>query len=235
LAVDAEAGNVAGKPAEGYGKMRLLELPRGSNLAGPGQVQNNFTSDTDIATELGWLRNNATVRNGNLLTLPVGGGLLYVQPVYVQAKDTTTQFPLLRKVLVSFGDEVALADTLDEALDDVFGGNSGVEAGDAEVKPEEVPTDELPPGPYPAVPTEPTTPTEPSETPSQEPSPSPSQTPGASGDPQARLDTALKDAKQAMEDSSAALAAGDFAKYGEAQDRLSKAVEAAIAAQGELK
>src|SRR5699024_12044199 len=58
------------------------------------------------------------------------GGVLYVQPVYVQSSGTT-QFPLLRRVLVAFGDEIGFAHTLDEALDQVFQGDSGANAGDA--------------------------------------------------------------------------------------------------------
>ena len=247
LAVNAEAGNVAGTPDPDYGKLRLLELPRGSTIPGPGQVQNNFTSDSDIATQLGWLKNNqATVLNGNLLTLPVGGGLLYVQPVYVQA-SSGTKFPLLRKVLVSFGNEVKLADTLDEALDEVFGGSSGAQAGDAEVTDEGIPVDEKPTGPntdgsedptqsptQPGSTGEPSTPDTPSEPspPSQPANPDGDGSSGNSGkDPQSVLASSLADAKKAMEDSQAALTAGDFAKYGEAQARLQKAVEAAIAAQ----
>ena len=70
--------------------------------------------------------------NGNLLTLPVGGGLLYVQPVYVQS-TAETSYPLLRKVLVAFGDKIAFEDTLDAALDELFGGDSGANAGDSGV------------------------------------------------------------------------------------------------------
>ena len=62
---------------------------------------------------------------GNLLTLPVGGGLLYVQPVYVRATSNSAAYPLLQKVLVSFGDQIGYDDTLKGALDQVFGGNSG--------------------------------------------------------------------------------------------------------------
>ncbi|CAB4763258.1 unannotated protein [freshwater metagenome] len=61
----------------------------------------------------------------NLLTLPVGGGLLYVQPVYVRATSNTSAYPLLQKVLVSFGDVIGFDDSLKGALDQVFGGNSG--------------------------------------------------------------------------------------------------------------
>ena len=60
------------------------------------------------------------------------GGLLYVQPVYVQS-SSGTQYPLLRKVLVSFGDNVGFADTLSEALDQVFGGDSGATTGEQAV------------------------------------------------------------------------------------------------------
>lgn len=231
LAVNAEAGNVAGKPHPDYGKLRLLELPRGSTIPGPGQVQNNFDSDSDIATTLGLLRNKATVLNGNLLTLPVGGGLLYVQPVYVQAQSGT-QFPLLRKVLVSFGDEVQLADTLDEALDLVFGGDSGAEAGDAVIKEDEIPVDPVDPDASEDPGTEPNP--EPSQTPTteptSEPTTEPTDGPTAPG-VQITLEQALQDAKKAMEDSDKALKAGDFTAYGKAQERLQLAVEAAIAAQ----
>ena len=55
-------------------------------MPGPGQVQNNFNSDPDVSNELNLLGSgDSKVVRGNLLTLPVGGGLLYVQPVYVQA------------------------------------------------------------------------------------------------------------------------------------------------------
>ena len=70
------------------------------------------------------------VENGNLLTLPIGGGLLYVQPVYVRSAGETS-YPLLQHVLVAFGEDIGFAPTLDEALDQVFGGDSGASAGDA--------------------------------------------------------------------------------------------------------
>jgi hypothetical protein len=59
----------------------------------------------------------------------VGGGLLYVQPVYVQATANTAAYPLLQKVLVSFGDQIGFADTVKGALDQVFGGDSGQSLG----------------------------------------------------------------------------------------------------------
>jgi uncharacterized membrane protein (UPF0182 family) len=131
-AVDANAGSEAGVKRPGYGTMRVLQLPKDAVVSGPGQVQNNFNANPAVSTNLNLLRQgNSKVESGNLLTLPVGGGLLYVQPVYVRGSGTTTSYPLLQKVLVSFGDQIGFADTLDEALDQVFGGNSGASAGDA--------------------------------------------------------------------------------------------------------
>ena len=109
-----------------YGKLTLLTLPKQTTIPGPGQVQAQFDSDATVSQQLNLLRQGKTeVIPGNLLTLPVGGGLLYVQPVYVRSTGETS-YPLLRKILVAFGDSIAFEDSLDAALDSLFGGNSGV-------------------------------------------------------------------------------------------------------------
>ena len=113
-----------------YGKITVLQLPRSTNIAGPSQVASNFEAKPEVATALSLLRQGGSdVVLGNLLTLPVGNGLLYVQPVYVRATANTAAYPLLQKVLVSFGDQIGFDDTLKGALDQVFGGNSGTSAG----------------------------------------------------------------------------------------------------------
>ena len=130
LVADSDAGNVAGQVSPNYGKLRLLTLPASTIVPGPGQVQNAFSTDAEVGRLLNILRQGSTqVLNGNLLTLPVGGGLLYVQPVYIKSTGETS-FPLLKKVLVAFGDKIAFEDTLNGALDALFGGNSGASAGD---------------------------------------------------------------------------------------------------------
>jgi len=113
-----------------YGKISVLQLPRSTNVAGPSQVASNFEAKPEVANSLSLLRQGGSdVVLGNLLTLPVGGGLLYVQPVYVRATANSAAYPLLQKVLVSFGDQIGYDDTLKGALDQVFGGNSGTAAG----------------------------------------------------------------------------------------------------------
>ncbi|MGC0273110.1 UPF0182 family protein [Pseudactinotalea sp. Z1739] len=237
MAVNSETGDQDGEVHEDYGTIRLLELPRDLTVPGPGQVQNDFNTDTTAATELNILSSGGSqVLSGNLLTLPVGGGLLYVQPVYVQS-ESGTQFPLLRRVLVAFGDSVGFAHTLDEALDQVFEGDAGAAAGDADVVPvpddevdldaEDIDTDGEPVDPDATDPDD-----EPTETETETADP-PATDPG-DGDAQARLNRALADAREAMEDSNEALVDSDWAAYGEAQERLADALERALEADEEL-
>ncbi len=124
LAADSDAGNQKGVKADSYGQLRLLQIPPEANVPGPGQAQNKFNSDPTVSQALNLLRQGASaVLNGNLLTLPVGGGLLYVQPVYLKSTGETS-YPTLQRVLVAFGDKIGFAPTLDEALNQLFGGRS---------------------------------------------------------------------------------------------------------------
>lgn len=112
--------SVNSDPGPDYGTIRVLQLPRNTTIPGPTQVQNNFESDPDVSAKLSLLRRGGSeVTLGNLLSLPVGGGLLYVEPVYIQA-SAGEGYPLLRKVLVSFGSKVAFEDDLATALNNVF-------------------------------------------------------------------------------------------------------------------
>ncbi len=116
----AAFASVSSDPVD-YGKIRVLELPRSNPPNGPGQVANQFLSDPGVADSLFRFRQNgATVTFGNLLTVPVGQGLLYVQPVFVRAQGGES-FPTLERVLVSFGNEVAANTTLAGSLADLFG------------------------------------------------------------------------------------------------------------------
>jgi len=139
MAADANAGDVTGKRSPNYGVLRVLELPRDTTVKGPGQVQNdiessNISSPRFTLTLSQFLNNNRTqdsqIALGNLLTLPVGGGLLYVEPIYVSAK-TTSSYPLARAIVVAFGNQLAWSDTLQGALDGLFGGSAGVATADS--------------------------------------------------------------------------------------------------------
>ncbi|MBB2913575.1 hypothetical protein FHS43_004879 [Streptosporangium becharense] len=119
MAVDAT-------PGPDYGKLRILRMPSNTTIPGPGQVQNNFQNK--FSGELNLLGlGQAKVRYGNLLTLPFADGLVYVEPVYVEIAAASGQepYPILRRVLVSYGSKVGSADTLKGALEQVFGDGTG--------------------------------------------------------------------------------------------------------------
>ncbi len=129
MAVNAEAGT------DDYGSIRILKLPTSTTVQGPKQVQSMFNSEQDIAETIRLLRGgDSEVEYGNLLTVPLDEGLLYVEPVYVRGGGL--KYPLLRKVLVSYNGQTAFEDTLAQALDKVFG--AGGEA--------QPPEEETPPG-----------------------------------------------------------------------------------------
>jgi uncharacterized membrane protein (UPF0182 family) len=87
-------------------------------------VQSLFNSDPAVAEKIKLLKGgDSTVEYGNLLTIPLDGGLLYVEPVYLRGADTN--YPLLKRVLVHYGDDTAFETTLSEALNAVFGVDSG--------------------------------------------------------------------------------------------------------------
>ncbi|MFD8421154.1 UPF0182 family protein [Streptomyces sp. NPDC059466] len=114
MSVNAEAGT------GDYGKIRILKLPTSEPVDGPKQVQSQFNSEQTIAESIRLLSGGASeVEYGNLLTIPLDGGLLYVEPVYVRGGGL--KYPLLRKVLVTYGGNTAFEDTLDQALNKVFG------------------------------------------------------------------------------------------------------------------
>jgi uncharacterized protein len=118
-----------------YGKIRVLELPSESQTLGPEQIQNRFVSSADVSRELNLLRQSETdVRYGNLLTLPFGGGLLYVEPVYIERANRQAAFPQLGRVLLAYGDRIGYAPTLREALNQVFGAGNAVVSPNQQAK-----------------------------------------------------------------------------------------------------
>ena len=121
MAVNADASSPE------YGRMRILSMSDTSQIDGPGQSFNAMTTNETVAERLRPFLNQgaATATFGNLLTLPLGDGLLYVTPVYTQRQGSTGSYPALRFVIVRFGQSVGIGDTLKQALDQVFQGSSG--------------------------------------------------------------------------------------------------------------
>lgn len=114
-----------GSDPDNYGKISVLQLSQ--DAKGPQQIQTQFLTSDNVSRELNLLtQQKTTVVYGNLLTLPVGGALLYVEPVYIERASNNTSYPQLSKVLVWYGDRVGYASTLNEALDQVLSGAGAV-------------------------------------------------------------------------------------------------------------
>jgi uncharacterized protein len=196
-----------------YGKIQVLKLPGNTPFRGPQQVQQSFITNNQVRPDL-TLFNSAESQAvfGNLLTLPIGGsGLLYVEPLYVQGTGQNS-FPLLQKVLVNYGDKVGYGNTLEDALDQVFGAGAGEAAVGGGTGSGGTPTQ---------APTTPT-PTAPTTTP-------PADGNGRSGN--AAMDQAVTEIQAALQALQTAQRNGDFAGQGTALQQLQTAVEAYQKAQ----
>ena len=126
VSVDADAS------LDSYGTLRVLALPGNTQFDGPGQIAAKFGSNAVIQDELEALSKNSNVRvvYGNLLTLPVGEGLLYVQPLYsIRSGASTANYPVLSYVLVSFGDTQGIGKTIAEAVANVLKIDTGSSSG----------------------------------------------------------------------------------------------------------
>ena len=117
---DNLAALISGSYVNNQPTLQVLELPDQTAIQGPVQVHQRMTNNATVRSELTLLSNSnqSQVLYGNLISLPVGNGMLYVEPVYVKSGQVNA-VPLLQKVLMSYGDGtiVVLADTLKQGLD----------------------------------------------------------------------------------------------------------------------
>jgi len=105
---------------EHYGKLLLYKFPKQELVYGPLQIEARIDQEPAISGQLSlWHQRGSRVIRGNLLVIPIGNSLLYVEPLYLQAE--TGRLPELKRVIVASGEQVIMADTLDEALSSVAG------------------------------------------------------------------------------------------------------------------
>jgi uncharacterized membrane protein (UPF0182 family) len=111
---------VAKSDPDEYGRIEVFEMPS-TQVDGPAIVNSNILSDEEIAQRITLLsQEGSEVRLGNLLLIPVEQSILYVRPLYTQAEGGTP-VPELRNVIVAFGNDVVMEDTLRGALEEIFG------------------------------------------------------------------------------------------------------------------
>ncbi len=103
-----------------YGKLIALEFPKAKLVYGPKQIDARIDQDTLISQQLSlWNQRGSQVIRGSLLAIPIEKSLLYVQPLYLAADQGS--LPELKRVIVAFGNQIAMEETLEQSMQRIFG------------------------------------------------------------------------------------------------------------------
>ncbi|MFP4619765.1 MAG: UPF0182 family protein [Bacteroidales bacterium] len=115
-------GWVAGlSDGENYGRFMTYKFPKDRRILGPQQVETKIDQDAELSSQLSlWDQRGSTVIRGNVLAIPVGETVMYVEPIYLQSE--TAAYPELRLVCIMHEDNLSYASSFDEALEGIFRG-----------------------------------------------------------------------------------------------------------------
>lgn len=103
-----------------YGELMLYRLPKNETIYGPLQMENRIDNDPDISREMTlWSQGGSSVIRGNLLVVPYRNTLLYVEPIYITSQNGAS-LPELKRIVVGYGDSIAMEPTLEASLRKVF-------------------------------------------------------------------------------------------------------------------
>ena len=129
---------------ENYGKLVIYKFPKDKSIYGPLQIENRIDNDPNISQDLTlWRQGGSTVIRGNLLTIPVGDSLLYVEPVYITSQNAAS-LPEIKRIVVAYDDKVVMEPTLTEGLNKIFGSNVIPETPQAPAEPGQSGTEQTP-------------------------------------------------------------------------------------------
>jgi uncharacterized membrane protein (UPF0182 family) len=106
---------------EDYGRFISYKFPKEKRILGPQQVETKIDQDAELSSQLTlWDQRGSSVIRGNVLAIPVGETMMYVEPIYLQAK--TAAYPELRLVCLMHGDNLSYAQSFEKALEGIFRG-----------------------------------------------------------------------------------------------------------------
>src|SRR5213083_45314 len=107
-----------------YGKLLVYDFPKQKLVFGPRQIDARIDQDPVISQQLSlWNQRGSTVIRGSLLAIPIDQSLIYVQPLYLAASEQGA-LPELRRVIVAYGNQIAMEPTLQQSLARIFGGHA---------------------------------------------------------------------------------------------------------------
>lgn len=111
---------VARNDGDNYGELIIYRLPKDQVIYGPMQIESQIDQNTEISKEFSlWNSSGSKYTRGDMFVIPIDDSLLYVEPVYLESSNDTS-LPEVKRVIVAYGDQIAYAPTLAEALDSLF-------------------------------------------------------------------------------------------------------------------
>lgn len=111
---------VARNDGEHYGEIVLYQFPKSKNVYGPEQIEAQIDQNTEISKEFSlWNSSGTKYRRGNMFVIPINTSILYVEPVYLEA--TNSSIPEVKRIIVAYGERIAYEETLAECLVSLFG------------------------------------------------------------------------------------------------------------------
>ena len=121
---------VARNDGGNYGELILYQMPKSQTVYGPMQIEAQIDQNTEISKEFSlWNSSGSKYSRGNMFVVPIEESLLYIEPVYLEA--TNSSIPEVKRVIVVYGDNIAYEATLAEALNSMFGEGSAYEREDS--------------------------------------------------------------------------------------------------------
>jgi hypothetical protein len=103
-----------------YGKLKVFTFSKQELIYGPMQIEARIDQDTDISQRITlWSQAGSEVIRGNLLVIPIENSILYVEPLYLQASESSV--PELKRVIVAFGNKLTMQESLTDSLNVIFG------------------------------------------------------------------------------------------------------------------
>lgn len=119
----------AGCDSDNYGSLVSYHFPKSKNVYGTMQIENRIDSDPEISREMTlWGQGGSNVIRGNMLVVPVGGSLIYIEPIYISSNTAgeggSGSIPELKRMIVAYGDKIVMEPTLEQALQVIFAGKA---------------------------------------------------------------------------------------------------------------
>ena len=112
---------VARSDGERYGQLVVYRFPKQKLIYGPRQIVARINQEAEISRQVSlWDQRGSQVRQGNLLIIPIEEALLYIRPLYLRAESG--KIPELKRVIVAYENQIAMAETLEDSLSQIFKG-----------------------------------------------------------------------------------------------------------------